>query len=156
RATLQWLLSDLMDHALDRRCVPALLFCLALAACRSPSIEITTVPEAAPGGPARTETIAGRVTGAGSGAQVVLFARSGTWWVQPSSKLPFTTIRPDTTWESPTHLGTEYAALLVERGYSPPRTTDVLPPKGNGVLAIATREGRPPSVPPPAPKRIRF
>jgi hypothetical protein len=88
------------------------------------------------------ETIAGRVIGAKSGQQVVLFARSGTWWVQPFSSKQFTPIQQDFTWSSPTHLGTEYAALLVEPGYSPPDTADVLPGKGAGVIAVATVDGK--------------
>jgi hypothetical protein len=40
----------------------------------SPSIVITTVPEAAAGGADRLGRIAGRVTGAGGGRQVVLYA----------------------------------------------------------------------------------
>jgi hypothetical protein len=132
------------------------LVCLSSAACRSPSIEITAVPEAAPGGPARTERIAGRVKGAKKGQRIVLFARSGTWWVQPSGKMPFTTIRQDTTWESATHMGTEYAALLVDPGYSPPKTTDALPGRGNGVVDVATRAGRAPAHPAPASKKILF
>src|SRR5260370_22870481 len=131
------------------------LVSLSLAGCRAPSIQITMVPEAAPGGHERTERIAGRANGAEEGQRVVLFARSGTWWVQPSSKPPFTAIR-NSTWERPTHVGTEYAALLVDSGYSPPKTIDVLPGPGNGVMAVATAKGRPAAVPEPVPKRILF
>jgi hypothetical protein len=130
------------------------LLCLSLAGCRAPSIEITVVPEAAPGGPGRTAKIAGRAKGVHKGQRVVLFARSGTWWVQPSSKTPFTTIRQDSTWESATHLGTEYAALLVDPGYSPSKTTDVLPGTGNGVIAVATVAGKVSAA--PVPKKILF
>ena len=56
------------------------------------------------------------MTGARPGQQVVLFARSGGWWVQPMANTPFTPIQPDGTWRNSTHLGTEYAALLVGRG----------------------------------------
>ncbi|MEO8126102.1 MAG: glycoside hydrolase family 16 protein [Bryobacteraceae bacterium] len=88
-------------------------------------------------------TIAGRVTGARSATQkIVLFARAGTWWVQPFSSSPYTAIQRDSTWSSSTHLGTEYAALLVESEFSAPRTTDALPEKGGSVLAVATVDGR--------------
>jgi hypothetical protein len=130
--------------------------CACLAACRTPSIDFTVVPEASPGGPAKTDAIAGRVSGAAAGEQIVLFAKSGTWWVQPSSKMPFTTIGPGGIWQAQTHLGSDYAALLVEPGYSPPRTADVLPSPGHGVLAVVTRAGRTPAIPPPEPRRIRF
>jgi hypothetical protein len=93
---------------------------VAAGACRSrpadvaPSIQLTRIPEAAEGGPDRMVSIAGRVSGARPGQQIVLFARAGPWWVQPLADQPFTAIRRDSTWESTTHLGTEYAALLVE------------------------------------------
>lgn len=103
------------------------------------------------------ERIGGNAKGAGKGRRIVLFAKSGTWWVQPFSNKPYTTIRPDSTWESQTHMGTEYAALLVESGYSPPKTTDTLPPTGNGVVAVAIAKGKPSSAsPPPKPKIITF
>jgi hypothetical protein len=105
------------------------------------SIEFTKVPQADEGGPDKLDTIEGRVVGARPGQQVVLYARSGVWWVQPVSNEPFTTINPDSTWKNSTHLGTEYAALLVEPGYRPPATVEVLPKEGGGVIAVATTEG---------------
>ena len=128
-----------------------------MTGCRSPSIEFTEVPEAAMGGAGRTEKIAGRAKDAARGQRIVLFAKSGTWWVQPVSTKPFTAIQPDSTWQNEIHPGTEYAALLVDARYSPPKTTDVLPGAGNGVLAVATVEGRAPAHGPQlAPKKIRF
>ena len=50
-------------------------------------------------------------------------------------------IRSDQHWQNSTHLGTEYAALLVEPGYRPPETTDNLPQKGGPVIAVATAKG---------------
>ncbi|HEY1756982.1 MAG TPA: glycoside hydrolase family 16 protein [Bryobacteraceae bacterium] len=122
----------------------ALTFFLSSGCHRTPpSIEFTVVPEAAAGGAARTEKIAGRVIGSrGKGQRIVLFARSGTWWVQPASNKPFTPVQQDSTWTNSTHMGTEYAALLVEPGYVAPKTTDVLPQKGGLVTAVATIEGR--------------
>ena len=121
------------------------------------SIEFTVIPEAGPGGAARTERIAGTVRGASRKQRIVLFAKSGTWWVQPASNNPFTPIRNDFTWESRTHLGTDYAALLVDSRYTPPGTTDVLPETGNGVLAVATIEGKGPAeAPAPPAKWARF
>src|SRR5262249_17494139 len=77
------------------------------------------------------------------GQQIVLFARSGIWYVQPLADQPFTQIQPDTKWRSPTHLGTEYAALLVEPGYQPPSSTDVLPGEGGEVIARIITKGEP-------------
>jgi len=109
-----------------------------------PSIEITGIPPADKGGAIQIDTIRGRVTGARSEQQVVLYARSEAWYVQPYADKPFTKIGPDSTWASETHLGTEYAALLVEPGYVPPTFTIALPTPGNGDVAITVVEGRPP------------
>lgn len=118
-----------------------------IAGCRGsqrnapPSIEFVTVPEANPGGTDRLEPISGRVIGAREGQQVVLFAKSGVWWVQPFTVRPFTQIEADSTWKSTIHLGTEYAALLVDSTYRPPATVDVLPKPGGPVIAVSTVKG---------------
>jgi hypothetical protein len=120
-------------------------------------MQFTEIPEAGPGGAAKMERIAGRVSGARASQRVVLFARSGTWWIQPFSDRPFTSIEPDSTWKTTTHLGTEYAALLVDAGYVPPTTTDVLPAPGRGVVAVQTVVGKPSALPAKeAAKRIYF
>jgi hypothetical protein len=106
-----------------------------------PSIEFTSVPPAAEGGPDRLAPVAGRVTGARPGRQVVLFAKSGVWFVQPYRDQPFTKIAADSTWENTSHLGWEYAALLVSADYRPPSTVDPLPQPGGGVIAVATTKG---------------
>src|SRR5262249_37080007 len=77
------------------------------------SIAISLVPQAAEGGIEKVAKIAGRVSGARRGQKIVLFAKSGIWWVQPFIVKPFTEINADATWSGTTHLGTEYAALLV-------------------------------------------
>jgi PAS domain S-box-containing protein len=87
--------------------------------------------------------IAGRVTGARPGDRIVLFAHWGPWYVQPLVDRPFTPILPDARWRSSTHLGTQYAALLVDETYHPPAYTETLPPAGHGVIAVAVVEGRP-------------
>jgi len=104
---------------------------------------MTRVPLADEGGPEKLDVIEGRVIGAHPGLQVVLFARSGAWYVQPLADHPFTQIQSDSKWRSATHLGTEYAALLVEPGYQPPATTDALPGKGGGVTAVVVVRGQP-------------
>jgi hypothetical protein len=106
-----------------------------------PAVEFTTIPEAAAGGSERLARIAGRVTGAGSGHRIVLYTKSGLWWVQPLTVQPFTAVRADSTWESSIHLGTEYAALLVDGRFRPPATIESLPPPGGSVLAVATAKG---------------
>jgi len=109
-----------------------------------PSIRITAIPPEDKGGGQELEIISGKVTGASSGQRVVLYARSGAWYVQPFVETPFTPLNPDGTWSSSTHLGTEYAALLVQPGYVPPPLTLTLPSAGDGVVAVAIVDGRPP------------
>jgi hypothetical protein len=48
-----------------------------------PSIEFTRIPPAAQGSRERVDTIAGRVRNAHPGQQIVIYAHSGTWRVQP-------------------------------------------------------------------------
>src|SRR6266581_250803 len=124
-----------------------LLFCIALTSCQSrqadtgPSIEFSKIPPAAQGGRERVDTIAGRVSGAHPGQQIVIYARSGPWWVQPWPDRPFIPIRADSTWSSETHLGFEYAALLVDPGYHPPPTMDVAPSQGGSIVLVRTVKG---------------
>src|ERR1035438_7157308 len=106
-----------------------------------PSIEFSKIPPAMQGGREKVDTISGRVTGARRGQQIVVYARSGPWWVQPWPTAPFIPIRSDSTWSTQTHLGFEYAALLVEPGYQPSPTMDVLPPRGGPIVAIAAVKG---------------
>ena len=116
--------------------------------CRSQgtSVEFTTIPLADRGGPDMFGFVEGRVSGARPGQRIVLYARAGAWYVQPLYEEPFTEIQPDSTWRNTTHLGTEYAALLVEPNYIPPNITDALPTLGGAVVAVATTEGTPPFV----------
>jgi hypothetical protein len=124
-------------------------------ASRQPSLQITRVPPADPGGPLRLDNIEGRAIGARSGQQVVIYTYSGVWWVQPYKKDPFTRIQADATWKNSTHLGTEYAALLVEPSYHPKAKLSALPAVGGGVVAVATAKGMP-SATAVAPKIIHF
>lgn len=122
-----------------------------------PTIVVTEVPPASIGGPDRRARISGRVAGATANHRVVLYARSGIWYVQPLRQQPYTTIRPDQTWTASIHLGAEYAALLVDDGYLPPARLDALPAVGNHVLAVTQVAGAgsmPPSV--SNPVALRF
>jgi signal transduction histidine kinase len=109
-----------------------------------PSIEITTVPPAEKGGGRERDEIKGHVKGASSEQKIVLYARSGAWYVQPFADQPFTKIEADSSWGNTTHLGTEYAALLVTSDYQPAPITSTLPAPGHGVVAVTIVEGRPP------------
>lgn len=128
--------------------VASSIVCLFVASCGSPrtavdpSIEFTTIPPADGGGPAKLAPVAGRVTGARQGQRVVVFARSdGIWWVQPFRSRPFTAIEHGSTWKNSIHLGTEYAALLVDADYRPPATTGSLPARGGGIAAVTRMSG---------------
>jgi hypothetical protein len=110
------------------------------------------VPPAVQGGREKVDTISGRVTGARSGQKIVIYARSGPWWVQPWPTEPFIAIQPDSTWKTTTHLGFEYAALLVDPGFRPPPTMDVAPTVGGPVIAVEISKGvGPPQVAPTKP-----
>jgi hypothetical protein len=121
--------------------------CILFSGCHSrsqgagPSIEFTRIPPAEPGRTDKLDIIQGRVTGARPGQRIVLYAKTGTWWLQPLSNLPFTKIQPDSTWINSTRLGSEYAALLVEPGYRPQTMMNALPNPGGDVAAVATAEG---------------
>ncbi|AXC10546.1 hypothetical protein ACPOL_1198 [Acidisarcina polymorpha] len=70
-----------------------------------------------------------------------MYARSGPWWIQPWPEQPFVTIQPDSTWSTSTHLGFEYAALLVNPDYHPAPTLDTAPTAGGPVAAVSTVKG---------------
>jgi hypothetical protein len=107
-----------------------------------PTVQLTRVPVAILGGPDALDFMEGRAIAAKPSQRVVLYAESsGTWWVQPFANKPFTDIQSNSTWRNSTHLGTQYAALLVDSSYVPPPTTRVLPGKGGSVLAVAISEG---------------
>lgn len=108
-----------------------------------PTIEFTQVPPTSSGGSYTHGSIAGRVVGARPNQQIVLYAKAGPWWIQPSTNQPFIKIRSDRTWLSPTHLGTEYAALLVDAEFKPQNVIENLPKQGGQVAAVATVKGKP-------------
>jgi hypothetical protein len=127
----------------------ATIACLLLSACQNwrqqePSIVFTRVPPVGEGSQDMLETIQGIVTGARPGQRIVLFSRSGKWWIQPFATHPFTEIQPDSTWKNSIHPGFSYAALLVDSRYRPSSTMSSLPQKGGPVLAAATVPGGPP------------
>ena len=136
-------------HATKPRLMNLLaLAVILLAGCKAkhvpgqPALEITQVPVASLGGPEQMDAIEGRVINARPGEQVVLYAHSGVWWVQPLANQPYTKIQSDSTWRNLTHLGTEYAALLVESEYRPAAKLANLPAEGNGVAAITIAQGK--------------
>jgi hypothetical protein len=101
----------------------------------------------------KLDPIEGRATGALPGQKIVLYAKSGVWWIQPTANEPFTAIEAS-VWHSRTHPGSAYAALLVKDGFRPLLKTVMLPEKGGSVLAVATVQG--PPVQAPAGKTLLF
>jgi hypothetical protein len=110
------------------------------------SIEFSRIPQSSEDGKDKHDIIEGKAIGAQPGQRIVLYSRSGSWWLQPLVSDPFTPIRSDAHWTNATHLGTEYAALLVQPGFRPPPRIDTLPPPGGLVAAVATARGA--AVPP--------
>jgi hypothetical protein len=141
-------IAGILSFPRGRASIVLLITSLSLAGCNahhssgSPSVQITRVPAASAGGPARLDYIEGKVTSAAPGQQIVLYARSDVWWIQPFANQTFTKVQPDSTWKNETHLGTEYAALLVEPGYRPALKIATLPKAGNGVVALSVAEGK--------------
>jgi hypothetical protein len=105
------------------------------------TVQFTRVPPATKGGPDVLDIIEGRVIGANPQLRLVLYEKSGKWWVQPTVDEPFTTIRPDSTWTNSTHLGSDYAALLVQTGFRPATTLDQLPFAGGQIVAVTAVQG---------------
>jgi len=133
---------------------------LLLGACASsrpepaPEIAFTKLPPFGEGSSGILLDVQGSARGAQPGQRVVLYARSGIWWVQPLAVAPFTPVQSDLTWKSKTHPGTAYAALLVGEGYHPRPTTEALPQKGGAVLASAVAEA--PALARPPGKTLMF
>jgi hypothetical protein len=135
--------------------------CVVFNACQSrksdgaPSIEFSKIPPAAQGGPDKVDIIAGRVRGFRPGEQIIIYAHSGPWWIQPYYDHPFVAIQSDSTWSTATHLGLDYAALLVEPGYHPPATLDIAPTAGGSVVSVAIVKGTgPPTFAPTKPLKF--
>jgi len=136
------------------------LLLLQLAACRSsqapqqPSIVFVDVPPSQSGGPELLDYLSGKVVNGPPGAKLVAYAHNTEWWIQPFRSRPFTEIGSDGNWKTATHLGMEYAVLLVSPGYQPPVRINELPNSGGGVLAVALTKGT--TGPHIAPKILHF
>jgi hypothetical protein len=121
--------------------------CLFACGCRAtpegsgPSIEFTRVPPSAEGSPDKLDILQGHVKGQRAGQRVVLYAKTGSWWVQPVANEPFTDIAQDSTFINTTHVGTEYAALLVDANYAPVASLNAPPAVSEGVAAVAIAKG---------------
>ncbi|MGJ5816764.1 hypothetical protein [Paludibaculum fermentans] len=132
---------------MTRRQVIMVSACALGAGCRSkpdaprPTVEFTRIPQADINGSDRHDIIEGKVAGAREGQKIVLYSRSGAWWLQPLLEAPFTRIQPNLKWRNATHLGSDYAALLVDAGYRPERSIQTLPAVGGLVAAVGVTRG---------------
>jgi hypothetical protein len=136
------------------------LLCL-IVACRSannanqPSITFMRVPPAQGPGPDLLDRISGRVVNGKPEGRIVLYAHSAhIWWVQPFRRRAYTDVASDGSWENMTHLGREYAAVLVAPGFQPPPKLQELPAVTGNVLAVATIRGSSGHL--PGPKILHF
>src|ERR1700719_647905 len=117
-----------------------LLVYFVLTGCRSspktsaPTVAFSKVPAAQEShytidiiedGDYKRDIVEGRATGARPGQRIVLYARTdGRWGLCRQSGQPFTNIESDGRWKASVHLGTQYAALLVDPAYNPPVQTE--------------------------------
>ena len=106
-----------------------------------PSIKFTRIPQADVSGREKNEIIEGTVIGGMPEETVVLYAKNQKWWIQPLADRPLTPIGPTGHWTNSTHLGTDYAAVLVKQGYQPPLSCDELPQAGGDVIAVTAVKG---------------
>jgi hypothetical protein len=88
-------------------------------------------------GPDALAPIEGRVEGIEnpSGFKILLYAHTNRWYVEPFADQPLTDIDSTGGWKNETHLGQQYAALVVLPTYSPQSAPEELPPVGGGVIA---------------------
>lgn len=132
------------------RLILLLMVCVAAAGCRSgtgpkvvPKISFTQVPVSNPGDHDQQDVTEGTVRGAMPGQRIVLYSKAGAlWWLQPLLTAPFTAISSSQSWGNETHLGTEYAALLVDPSYHPAAALAKMPEPGGPVSAVAVTRGQ--------------
>ena len=106
-----------------------------------PSVTFDKVPVAGAGGVDNVALFEGDVHHARDGQRLVLYSKAGVWWHQPDADHAFINVLHGGHWKSEVHLGSDYAALLVDARFTPPATMPALPPLGNGIIAISTTPG---------------
>ena len=107
------------------------------------TVDITEVPPAGKGEDPMA-TISGSVEGIAEPQQyrVVVYAFSDSvWYVQPQADQPFTMIQPSGSWSTNTHLGSDYASLVVRPTFQTRAQSGSLP-GGADVFATARVKGR--------------
>jgi hypothetical protein len=107
-----------------------------------PKISFTQVPQWSPGDRNLQDVIEGTVNGEQPDQRMVIYSKAGElWWLQPLLTAPFTSILPNHVWRNETHLGTDYAVLLVDPSYQPHAVLSQLPQRGPGIAAVAVAHG---------------
>jgi hypothetical protein len=107
------------------------------------NISFTQVPQLSTGDQDKEDVIEGTVHEARRGQRMVLYSKCGSlWWLQPLLTSRFTAILPDHAWRNEVHLGTEYAALLVDSSYHPSPVLRRLPQRGGPVAEVAVARGQ--------------
>lgn len=104
-------------------------------------IQFSRIPKADANGTEKHDIIEGSVTGAREGQQILLYSKSETWWLQPLPEAPFTRILAKGKWRNATHLGSEYAALLVDANHRAVQNLKTLPAVGGTVSAVKVVPG---------------
>ena len=104
-------------------------------------IKINSVPKDPPGEAMASDQITGIVTGGDTNQytqfKVVIYARGGeVWWVQPTVASPLTDVASDGTWNSDTHGGEDFAALLVKPTFQPDAKLDAIPKVKGDIIAV--------------------
>jgi hypothetical protein len=115
-----------------------------LAQAPTPQVKITGVPPAKDGNPRDMYRISGEVTGVQQPKDyaVVIYAfAGGQWWVQPYDYQPKTAIN-NGKFQTVTHGGSAYAALLVMASFDPDKTMQSLPEVGGDIVAIHSVDGK--------------
>ena len=109
-------------------------------------LTVTKIPQySEAGGPTETDRIEGVVSGVrGEDVRIVVFAKTNTWYVQPLANAFMTAVGSGGKWSCETHLGVQYAVLLVRPEYSSRvrPVIDDLPLKGGDILDVLVVEAR--------------
>ena len=95
------------------------------------------------GGPNKLRPISGSVTGLSKAQvkqyRVVVYAYTDQWYLQPTTISYYANISAKLAWKTKTHLGNQYGALLVKKGYLAAPKLSALP-SPDGVMILATCE----------------
>jgi hypothetical protein len=104
-------------------------------------VKITEVPKTGDGRDPK-ERISGIVMGTRHPQKyrIIVYAFSdGLWYVQPDANEPYTMIQPDGAWSTYTHLGSNYASLVVLPTFLPRNTSEALPGKADVISLTSVR-----------------